>query len=105
MKLMTKRTMLMQLTIKPETISIIITEAINKILRAEVDTNLLEEDTANLKTSLTAANRIKATEVHHQLPKTEVHIEEIVATKTKAAQEAKTIANLLVTQAKQLLIL
>jgi hypothetical protein len=64
-----------------ETISKIITDEINKIPGAEVDTHihLLKEDTGDLKTPLTTA-----TEVHHQLPKEKVNIEEIVATRIKA---------------------
>jgi hypothetical protein len=96
MKLMTKRTMLRQLTITTEATSKIITEAINKIQGAEVDTHLLEEVTGDLKTPPTPT----ATEERHQIPKAEVHTEVIVATKIKETEEDKTTTKTMVTQTK-----
>jgi hypothetical protein len=93
MKLITKKTMLMQLTITTEATSKIIKEAINKIPAVGMDTYLLEEDTGDLKTPQIIATKV------HQLTKAKVHIEETVAIKIKAAEEAK----LMVTQAETIL--
>ena len=80
---LSKMRMFLQLTTTKGAIPETVTEAINKISGADVDTHLLKEDTGDIKTPLTAT-RIKATEVHHQLPKARVHTEETMATKIKA---------------------
>jgi uncharacterized protein (UPF0179 family) len=60
-----------------------------------VDTQLLEEVTGDLKTHIPTT-----TEEHHQIPKTEVLTGEIVATKLKVTEEAKTTTKAMIIQTK-----